>query len=178
MSRPTRAIRWSDLGLVFGVSLVVRLAYFWLNSRGNPAFDYLIMDSLHIDRWAKAIAAGDAGAGVYFRGPLYPYLLALVYQATGASVAAAVLLNHLAGALSCAAATFGLETLVRDLGCEAGSPVCAGAASCGTGTLGLILDSTGCSGVGGEEACVFLWVRTTASCESAGGSRSATRMSV
>jgi 4-amino-4-deoxy-L-arabinose transferase-like glycosyltransferase len=101
MARPARSILWRDLGLVTGVSLLVRLGYFLLNSRGNPAFDYLIMDSMHIDRWAKAIAAGDAGAGVYFRGPLYPYLLALIYKASNSSVAAAVLVNHVAGALTC-----------------------------------------------------------------------------
>jgi 4-amino-4-deoxy-L-arabinose transferase-like glycosyltransferase len=101
MTRSLRSILWSDLALVTGVSLLVRLGYFLLNSRGNPAFDYLIMDSMHIDRWAKAIAAGDAGAGVYFRGPLYPYLLALIYKASNTSVAAAVLVNHVAGALTC-----------------------------------------------------------------------------
>ncbi len=101
MARSPRSILWRDLGLVAGVALLVRLGYFLLNSRGNPAFDYLIMDSMQIDRWAKAIAAGDAGAGVYFRGPLYPYLLALVYKWSHASVAAAVLVNHVAGVLMC-----------------------------------------------------------------------------
>ncbi len=89
-----------DLGIVLGVALVVRLAYFFLNSRLNPAFDFLIMDSLHIDEWAKAIAAGQAGDAVYFRGPLVPYLFALVHK-LGGGVAGVVLVNHLAGTLTC-----------------------------------------------------------------------------
>ncbi|HXV13131.1 MAG TPA: tetratricopeptide repeat protein [Candidatus Krumholzibacteria bacterium] len=96
-----RALRSLDFWIVLGVALLVRLAYFFLNSRTNPAFDFLIMDSMHIDAWAKAIAAGHAGDAVYFRGPLVPYLLALVYKA-GGGVAGAVFVNHLAGAFTCA----------------------------------------------------------------------------
>ena len=75
---------------MLGVALIARLAYFFLNSRTNPAFDFLIMDSMHIDAWAKAIAAGHAGDAVYFRGPLVPYLFALVHRA-GGGVAGVVL---------------------------------------------------------------------------------------
>lgn len=99
--RVPRSIAWKDLALVIGLALVVRFVCFVLNSRGNPAFDYLIMDSMQIDRWAKAIAAGDPGSGVYFRGPLYPYLLAMIYKLSGGSVAAAVLVNHASGAATC-----------------------------------------------------------------------------
>lgn len=90
-----------DVLIIVAVALVVRLAYFFINRRTNPAFDYLIMDSMHIDHWAKAIASGHAGPAVYFRGPLYPYLLALIYRFTGSSISAAVLVNHLAGAAMC-----------------------------------------------------------------------------
>jgi len=89
-----------DGWIVAGVALVVRLAYFFVNSRTNPAFDFLIMDSMHIDAWARAIAAGDAGSAVYFRGPLVPYLFALVYKA-GGGIAALVLVNHAIGAVTC-----------------------------------------------------------------------------
>jgi len=90
----------TDGWLVLAVALVARLAYFFINSRANPSFDYLIMDSRYIDEWARAIAAGDAGRAVYFRGPLVPYLFALVHK-LGGGVAAMVLLNHLAGAATC-----------------------------------------------------------------------------
>jgi len=92
---------WRDVAIVMAVALAVRLAYFFLNSHRNPAFDYLIMDSMHIDRWARSIAAGDAGPAVYFRGPLYPYLLALIYKFTGGSISAAVMCNHVMGTVTC-----------------------------------------------------------------------------
>src|SRR5262245_17820475 len=91
----------TDIWIVLAVALAARLAYFFINSRANPSFDYLIMDSRYIDEWARAIAAGDAGRAVYFRGPLVPYLFALVHK-LGGGVSAIVLLNHLAGAATCA----------------------------------------------------------------------------
>ncbi len=96
-----RTSAWMDLGIVLALALAVRLTYFFINSRANPSFDYLIMDSLYIDSWAKAIAAGDAGRAVYFRGPLVPYMFALVHK-LGGGVAGIVLLNHLAGAITSA----------------------------------------------------------------------------
>ena len=89
-----------DFWIVLGVALVVRLVYFFLNSRSNPAFDFLIMDSKYIDAWAQAIASGHPGDSVYFRGPLVPYLFALVHK-LGGGVAGVVLVNHLAGTLTC-----------------------------------------------------------------------------
>ncbi len=102
MTSTPRSIVWRDVALVAAAAAAVRLVAFFLNARGNPAFDYLIMDSAHIDQWARALAAGEGSGGVYFRGPLVPYLLSLVYRASGGSVAAAVLLNHAAGAATCA----------------------------------------------------------------------------
>ncbi len=99
-SSPVRSGR--DLAVIALVALVARLAYFFVNRHTNPAFDYLIMDSMHIDHWARAIVAGDAGPAVYFRGPLYPYVLALIYKMTHSSVAAAILVNHLLGTAMCA----------------------------------------------------------------------------
>ena len=98
--RSTRGSAWIDALIVFAVALAVRLVYYFINSRTNPSFDYLIMDSRYIDEWARAIAAGDAGRAVYFRGPLVPYLFALVHK-MGGGVSAIVLLNHLAGAATC-----------------------------------------------------------------------------
>lgn len=95
-----RSIMTRDLGIVLGVALVARLVYFFLNWRTSPAFDFLIMDSLHIDGWARAIAAGQPGDSVYFRGPLVPYLFALVHK-LGGGIAGLILLNHLAGVVTC-----------------------------------------------------------------------------
>jgi 4-amino-4-deoxy-L-arabinose transferase-like glycosyltransferase len=92
---------WREVAIVVAIAIIARAAYFLVNLRGNPAFDYLIMDSMHIDRWARALAAGEPGPAVFFRGPLYPYFLALLYKVTGGSVAAAVAANHLIGAATC-----------------------------------------------------------------------------
>jgi 4-amino-4-deoxy-L-arabinose transferase-like glycosyltransferase len=92
---------WRDVAVVILVALLVRLAYFFVNWRGNPAFDYLIMDSMYIDRWARALAAGDAGPAVFFRGPLYPLVLGFIYKVSGGSHVAAVLFNHLCGVVTC-----------------------------------------------------------------------------
>ncbi|HEU4928643.1 MAG TPA: hypothetical protein VFU38_02350, partial [Candidatus Krumholzibacteria bacterium] len=89
-----------DASIVLGVALAARLVYFLINSRSNPSFDFLIMDSLYIDEWSRSIAAGDAARAVYFRGPLVPYLFALVHK-LGGGVAGIVLLNHLAGTATC-----------------------------------------------------------------------------
>lgn len=95
-----RSIWTRDLGIVLGAALLARLAYFFLNSRASPAFDFLIMDSLHIEGWARAIAAGQPGDGVYFRGPLVPYLFALVHK-LGGGIAGLIFLNHVAGVVTC-----------------------------------------------------------------------------
>ena len=92
---------WRDVAIVVMIALLARFAYFFVNVRGNPAFDYLIMDSMHIDHWARALVAGEAGPAVFFRGPLYPYLLAFLYKITGGSVAAAIAANHVLGAATC-----------------------------------------------------------------------------
>jgi 4-amino-4-deoxy-L-arabinose transferase-like glycosyltransferase len=109
-----------DIALVMALALVVRAIYLFMNARGNPAFDYLIMDSMHIDRWARAIAAGEPTTGVYFRGPLYPQLLALLYRA-GGGVMAAVVLNHAAGVLTCGLTyAFAREYFARSVALVAG----------------------------------------------------------
>lgn len=96
----TRSQVWRDLVIVLAVALIARMAAFFINSRTNPSFDFLIMDSMQIDAWARALASGTAADTVYFRGPLVPYLLALIYKA-GGGVTQAVLLNHLAGVATC-----------------------------------------------------------------------------
>jgi 4-amino-4-deoxy-L-arabinose transferase-like glycosyltransferase len=101
MESSPRTVSWRDLALVFGAAAAVRIVAFIFNFRGNPAFDYPIMDSMHIDRWAKAIAAGEGSTGVYFRGPLVPYFLALLYKLTDGGAMAAVLANHVSGAVTC-----------------------------------------------------------------------------
>jgi Tfp pilus assembly protein PilF len=65
------------------LSVLFRLAYF-LQIRGNPFFDSPVMDEGYHDLWAREIAAGDLASRLpFFRAPLYPYLLGLLYKLTG-----------------------------------------------------------------------------------------------
>jgi len=98
MTTPRDATFRRDLFIVAGAALVVRILAFVMNVTRNPAFDYLIMDAMHIDAWAKSLAAGES-SGVYFRGPLVPWLFAFVHK-LGGGVAAIVALNHAAGVVT------------------------------------------------------------------------------
>jgi 4-amino-4-deoxy-L-arabinose transferase-like glycosyltransferase/predicted negative regulator of RcsB-dependent stress response len=92
---------WSDLGIVVGVALLLRLAFFFLNQKFNPTFRFPIMDSLYHHEWAMdLVKGGTRGTDVFFRGPLYPYFLALLYKLSGNSIAFAVFVQHLIGSLT------------------------------------------------------------------------------
>jgi 4-amino-4-deoxy-L-arabinose transferase-like glycosyltransferase/Flp pilus assembly protein TadD len=102
-----RAFRWTqrrdllDLGIVLGAALVLRLTFFFLNRALNPTFSFPIMDSLYHHEWAlDLVAGGTAGSDAFFRGPLYPYFLALLYRISGESIAFAIFVQHLLGTLT------------------------------------------------------------------------------
>src|SRR5512140_245926 len=70
---------------IFGLALLVRLIYL-VGYRSNPFFADPQMDALYHDRWALTIARGDwLGNEVFFRAPLYPYFLGVVYAIAGHS---------------------------------------------------------------------------------------------
>jgi 4-amino-4-deoxy-L-arabinose transferase-like glycosyltransferase len=76
-----------DLLAVSLVALALRSIHLW-EIVGTPFFEALSSDAAVYDRLAQDIAAGDVllrERGVYYLGPLYPYLLALVRLVTGAS---------------------------------------------------------------------------------------------
>ncbi len=57
------------------------------------------MDALYHDQWARRLAAGDWwGSGVFFRAPLYPYFLGLLYALTGTDYLAVRLVQFAIGA--------------------------------------------------------------------------------
>jgi tetratricopeptide (TPR) repeat protein len=69
--------------LIFGVAFVIRLIYL-LQVRSNPFFYSPMVDELWNLNWATEILEKSFwGSEVYFRGPLYPYLLALILKVTG-----------------------------------------------------------------------------------------------
>jgi tetratricopeptide (TPR) repeat protein len=82
----------SDLRFVlilFGLALVVRLA-FYLAAFQTPLFHAPIVDEAWHDQWARELLNGHwQYPHVFFRAPLYPYALAVLYALSGESVALA-----------------------------------------------------------------------------------------
>jgi tetratricopeptide (TPR) repeat protein len=97
----TREVKW--IVVVFAVALAVRLAYFFVNKANNPLFYHPILDALFHHEWAEEIISGKFwGDEVFFRAPLYPYLIAFLYKLSGSSIAFATLVQHVVGSLSVA----------------------------------------------------------------------------
>lgn len=59
-----------------------------------------ILDSLHFHTWATKILAGRTADVVFFRAPLYPYLVALVYKMFGVSPWSVIVFQNLLGLLT------------------------------------------------------------------------------
>lgn len=83
----------------------------------DPFFRRPSVDPLFYHDWATTIAAGDwLGEGVFLQGPLYPYLLSLLYTLMGPSLFASRFVNCIVGSLGCllvwriARETFGRRT--------------------------------------------------------------------
>jgi tetratricopeptide (TPR) repeat protein len=71
--------------LIFGVAFIIRLVYL-LQIKSNPFFNTPMVDELWNIQWAEDILSKSFwGTQIYFRGPLYPYLLALFLKITGSS---------------------------------------------------------------------------------------------
>ncbi len=69
--------------LFFGVAFLIRLIYLF-QIQSNPFFNEPIVDELWNVLWAKEIMGTSFwGTEAWFRGPLYPYFLALILKITG-----------------------------------------------------------------------------------------------
>lgn len=69
--------------LFFGMAFLIRLIYL-LQIESNPYFYEPIVDELWNIQWAKEILGPSFwGNEAWFRGPLYPYFLALLLKITG-----------------------------------------------------------------------------------------------
>jgi tetratricopeptide (TPR) repeat protein len=91
--------RWFLLSL-FIFSLALRLFYL-SEIRHNPFFEHPRLDALYHDTWAQSIASGNIiGDEVFFRAPLYPYLLGLVYAVFGHNYLISRVIQHLLGSLT------------------------------------------------------------------------------
>ena len=72
--------------IIFATAFLIRLIYL-LQYRSNPAFNFPMVDEQWHLLWAKEIIGGNFwGSDAYFRGPLYPYLLAFFLKITGGSI--------------------------------------------------------------------------------------------
>ncbi len=94
-SKNTSALFWI---ILLGAFLRVLYFLFWAKT---PYFSGLFLDELYHHLWAKRIAAGNVlPSGVFFRAPLYPYLLGVIYMIFGDGGFAPRIFQHLWGLLS------------------------------------------------------------------------------
>jgi tetratricopeptide (TPR) repeat protein len=85
---------------VFTGAMVLRLLYM-KDLVGLPYFDHPIMDADYHDTWAREIAGGRLSRGEpFFRAPLYPYFLALVYKVTSGSYVVPRIIQFVLGSLT------------------------------------------------------------------------------
>ena len=96
--------------VLFLLAFGLRLALI-ITARDFPLFQVPIMDMLYHDEWARAIAAGNFwGDEAFFRAPLYPYFLALLYAISGGSITFARVVQAVIGGGSAVVCYFvGLE---------------------------------------------------------------------
>lgn len=82
--------------LAGGIRLIFLMSYYF-----SPEWNHLIVDSLYHDRWAMSIAEGNLwGNEVFFRAPLYIYVLGGLYAVFGHSLFIARLFGILTGLCS------------------------------------------------------------------------------
>jgi len=106
--------------IIAGVALVLRLIHLLQLRHNDPLFFSPQMDAQYHHEWALAIAAGKQFiADAFFRAPLYPYFLGLMYKLTGANQMVVRIVQVLIGSAGC-----GLVYLLARqlLGPQAASP--------------------------------------------------------
>lgn len=94
------------LGLTF-LGLTLRIIFMLAMRSSWPGWDSPTIDALYHHLWAKQIASGEIlgggsgyDAGPFFRAPLYPYILGLIYSIFGTEFLAVRLIQHLIGVLA------------------------------------------------------------------------------
>lgn len=109
---------------LYALALLARLVYLW-STKQSVLFEHSVIDMFWHREWAQSILRGDLiGDEVFFRAPLYPYFLSLVFwlgdtgylwprviqSVLGASTS--VLLFHLALAGGCGVRTAALAGML------------------------------------------------------------------
>ena len=87
--------------IILAGALVLRLIYLF-QTAGSPFFDFPQIDALWHHLWASEIAGGNLlGSEVFFRAPLYPYFLGLIYSIFGDGPTAIRIVQSVLGSISC-----------------------------------------------------------------------------
>jgi 4-amino-4-deoxy-L-arabinose transferase-like glycosyltransferase len=87
---------------IAGVAFLLRLIHVLQLQHNDPVFLAPKMDALYHHQWALAIAAGHQFVtDAFFRAPLYPYFLGLLYKLSGASMMFARIAQALLGGATC-----------------------------------------------------------------------------
>jgi tetratricopeptide (TPR) repeat protein len=87
--------------IIFTIALGLRFIYLF-QIRTAPDFDMPAVDALWHHLWAVDIANGDLiGKEAFFRAPLYPYFLGLIYSVFGVNYFTARLIQMIIGSLNC-----------------------------------------------------------------------------
>ena len=90
--------RW--LWVLFGGAFLLKLVYI-IQSAGDLRVTVPIMDSEYYYNMAVQIAAGHVvRPDAFFMGPLYPYVLAIIFSVFGKSIFIIRLIQSAAGALT------------------------------------------------------------------------------
>jgi 4-amino-4-deoxy-L-arabinose transferase-like glycosyltransferase len=100
-SQPDQRELLTVCGIWFA-ALMLRLFNLLEIRKSDPFFDQPSVDPLFYHTWATQIAAGDwLGQGVFLQGPLYPYLLSLLYWVAGPGLYLPRFLNCIVGSIVC-----------------------------------------------------------------------------
>ena len=100
VNRQSPALTW--FFIVAGVAFVLRLIHLLQLRSNDPLFLSPQMDSLYHHQWALAIASGrEFIADAFFRAPLYPYFLGLLYKVFGANLMVVRIIQTFIGSAAC-----------------------------------------------------------------------------
>lgn len=103
---PNEELRLPIVAVIFFAALLIRLLYLW-TIQDSPFFTSPIIDCYWHHTWAQEIASGDwQGQVAFFRAPLYPCTLGLIYCLFGDGPLAPRIFQHLLGAFTCVFITY------------------------------------------------------------------------
>ncbi len=88
--------------IIAGVAFILRLIHLLQLRHNDPLFFSPQMDALYHHEWALAIAVGRQFiADAFFRAPLYPYFLGLLYKLFGANLITVRIVQAVIGSAGC-----------------------------------------------------------------------------